>query len=91
MIKPGETAERHLRQVQSVKKAEAEINMHFAALFTGPLGEKVLKILRKQTIEAVCGPFVTNDQLRHLEGQRFLVGQIEQRVRAGHKAKEKQL
>lgn len=70
--------------------AEAKLNLDFVALFGSPLGQEVLKHLRKVTIEQVCGPLVSNDALRHLEGQRFIVGIIEQRVRAGHKAKLKE-
>lgn len=66
---------------------EREINIDFVSLFGSELGKRVLKHLRRTTIENVAGPHVTNDVLRHMEGQRFIVGIIEQRVIRGHKAK----
>ena len=76
--------------VLALKKKEDAINIEFVSLFGTELGQQVLKRLRKATIEMVGGPEITNDQLRHLEGQRFLVALIEQRVALGHKAKQRE-
>jgi hypothetical protein len=35
----------------------------------------------------VNGPNVTNEELRHLEGQRYIVGLIEQRIAHAHRSK----
>jgi hypothetical protein len=55
------------------------------ATFGRGAGREFLSYLRSITIEAVGGPEITNDQLRHREGARYLVGIIEQRIAAGHK------
>jgi hypothetical protein len=41
---------------------------------------EVLKHLRRITIETAGGPLITNDELRHREGQRFLVYLIQARI-----------
>jgi hypothetical protein len=70
--------------VSRLPEIERKLNMLFLATFTTPAGAEALKHLRKITIEAVCGPDVPDATLRHLEGRRFLVGIIEQRIRAAH-------
>jgi len=70
--------------VARLPEIERKLNMLMLATFTTPAGAEVLKHLRKITIEAVCGPDVPDMTLRHLEGRRFLVGIIEQRIRAAH-------
>jgi hypothetical protein len=81
-----EARDKHKR----IAEAQTAIDIDFASLFGTELGQRVLKHLRKATIEMVGGPEITNDQLRHLEGQRFLVALIEQRVANGHKAKQRE-
>ena len=51
------------------------------------LGQEFLKYLRSITIELVNGPAVSDGELRHVEGQRFLVGLIETRIKHAHKVK----
>ena len=70
--------------VARLPEIERKLNMLFLATFTTPAGAEVLKHLRRITIEAVSGPDITDAHLRHLEGRRFLVGVIEQRIRAAH-------
>lgn len=82
--------ERLLENTKRAKQNDDRINADFVSLFGSELGQRVLKHLRKVTIEMVAGPFITNDELRHLEGQRFLVALIEQRVANGHRAKHKE-
>ncbi len=51
-------------------------------------GKRIMDYLRSITLNQVGGPEITNDKLRHLEGQRFLVGLIDARINAGrNKAK----
>ena len=69
------------------KKIEENISLTFASLFSSPSGAEVLRYLRSVTIEAVHGSAVTNDTLRHAEGQRYIVGLIERRIQHGHKVK----
>jgi len=65
------------------QKEEQEINGLIAGLFSGPDGAAVIDYLRSITIERVCGPAIDDCALRHLEGQRYLVGLIEQRINLG--------
>ena len=69
------------------EQMERQINANVLSLFNTPTGTEVLKYLRSITIEAVHGSAVTNDTLRHAEGQRFIVGLIERRIQHGHKVK----
>jgi hypothetical protein len=48
----------------------------------------VLKYLRSITIEAVTGPAASDAELRHLEGQRYLVGLIERRIKHAEKVEK---
>jgi len=70
------------------KNLEEEVSLNFAHLFSQPTGQAILQYLRSITIEAVHGSAVTNDVLRHAEGQRYIVGLIERRIQHGHKIKK---
>lgn len=70
------------------KQAETQINQNINALFRTPNGKAVMKYLRSITIEAVTGANVSDAELRHLEGQRYLVGLIERRYQQQEKAKQ---
>ena len=70
------------------KEDESLINQNINALFRTPNGKAVMKYLRSITIEAVTGPNVSDAELRHLEGQRYLVGLIERRYQQQEKAKQ---
>lgn len=69
------------------KEAEDRISLNIASLFSEPTGQEVLKYLRSVTIEMVGGPDITDGALRHLEGQRHIVGLIERHIQRGHKIK----
>ena len=62
---------------------DAKLNKLFASVFRGPDGEALIQHLRAITIEAVAGPEITNDQLRHLEGMRYLVAIMQRRINSG--------
>ena len=66
---------------------ENKISLNIGALFSEPTGQEVLKYLRSITIEMVSGPNISTDELRHLEGQRYLVGLIERHIQRSHKVK----
>lgn len=68
-----------------VRKVEQdrEINSLFATFFRGRAAEKVLAYLRGITVNNVAGPVITDGELRHLEGQRFLYQVIEARIKMG--------
>jgi len=67
---------------------DKHVSLDIAALFASPTGISVLKYLRSITIEAVNGPNVTDAELRHMEGQRYLVGLLERRIKHGQKVKQ---
>jgi hypothetical protein len=67
------------------KNLEEEISLNFTHLFSTPTGKACLQYLRSITIEAVHGSAVTNETLRHAEGQRYIVGLMERRMQHGHK------
>lgn len=60
-----------------------ELDLLAATTFGSGAGREFLKYLRSITIEMVGGPEITDAQLRHREGARYLVGIIEARMRAG--------
>lgn len=64
-----------------------QISLVVAQALGTPSGKEVLKYLRSITIEMVNGPNVDNDTLRHIEGQRYIVGLLESRVAHGNKVK----
>tara|TARA_R100000935_G_scaffold30727_1_gene51149 strand:+ start:192 stop:449 length:258 start_codon:yes stop_codon:yes gene_type:complete len=66
---------------------DTQISKNIASLLESPTGKEVLKYLRSITIEMVNGPNVTTEELRHLEGQRYIVGLLERRVQHAHRKK----
>jgi|TARA_R110000803_G_scaffold170732_2_gene233699 hypothetical protein len=68
---------------------DIQISQNVAQVFESPTGKEVLRYLRSITIEMVHGPNVTTEELRHIEGQRYIVGLIEQRVSHAHRSKNK--
>jgi len=72
---------------QRSKEVDARISQNVAEIFNTPTGKEVLRYLRSITIEMVNGPNVTTEELRHLEGQRYIVGLIEQRIAHAHRSK----
>jgi hypothetical protein len=64
---------------------ERQINEQLALVFRGAAGKAALDYLRSISIERVCGPFASDAELRHLEGMRFIVGVISQRIARHHK------
>ena len=64
-------------------EAEENLNTLFYKMFNTPGGKEILKHLKALTLEAVAGPEISDQQLRHLEGQRYLVGLVQRRVNKG--------
>lgn len=54
--------------------SDAEIRQAFGKCFNSREGKITLSFLRKLTLERYLGPDCSTDVLRHLEGQRQLVG-----------------
>jgi hypothetical protein len=70
------------------KEDDAIISRNINSVFKTPNGSAVLKYLRSITIESVQGPNASDAELRHLEGQRYLVGLIERRINHGQKVEQ---
>ena len=62
---------------------EENLNTLFYKMFNTPGGSEILKHLKSLTIEAVGGPEISDTSLRHLEGQRYIVGLIQRRFNKG--------
>ena len=62
---------------------EEKLNSACTALFSTDIGLSVLQYLKSITIESVAGPEISDNSLRHLEGQRYIVGLIQRRVNKG--------
>ena len=69
-----------LDQFPRDKEEDQRISKDIKSLFSTPNGKQVVKYLRSSTIESVQGPHATDAELRHLEGQRYLVGLISRRI-----------
>ncbi len=69
------------------KAEEDKISLNILHVFNEPTGKEVLKYLRSVTIEMVGGPEITDSALRHLEGQRHIIGLIERHIQRGHRLK----
>lgn len=67
---------------------EAKLNMACASCFGTAAGRLVLEHLRSITTNVASGPEISDRALMHLEGQRFLVGLISQRINLGHREKQ---
>ena len=72
---------------QRKKEEDVKISLHLASLVSTDTGAEVLRYLRSITIEQVHGAGVSDAELRHMEGQRYIVGLIESRIRHAHRAK----
>ena len=56
--------------------SDEEVKNAFAKCFVSREGRIVLSFLKRMTQERYLGPEASNEQLRHLEGQRYLYGYI---------------
>lgn len=69
------------------KEEDERISKNLLGLFNTPNGTEVLKYLKSVTIEAVSGPNISDAELRHLEGQRYLVALIVKRINHAQRIK----
>ncbi len=60
--------------------SDLEVSQVLAETFKTPSGEATLKYLKSITIDMIHGAATSNDELRHHEGQRFIVGLIQARI-----------
>ena len=75
--------------IQRESDKDKQISQNVAEVLSSPTGKEVLRYLRSITIEMVNGPNVTTEELRHIEGQRYIVGLLEQRIAHAHRSKNK--
>lgn len=75
--------------IQRNLEVDLNISKNIAQIFSTPTGAEVLRYLRSITIEMVNGPNVSTEELRHIEGQRYIVGLLEQRINHAHRSKNK--
>ena len=75
--------------IQRSSDKDVQISQNISQIFESPTGKEVLRYLRSITIEMVNGPNVTTEELRHIEGQRYIVGLIEQRIAHSHRSNSK--
>ena len=71
--------------IARARSEQKRINEVLATAFKGDLGKQAMDYLRSISIERVCGPAASDAELRHLEGMRFIVGVISQRIAQHHK------
>lgn len=77
--------------LDGIPRSQAEdkqISMNIAEVLSTPVGKEVLRYLRSITIEMVSGPNISTEELRHIEGQRYLVGLLERRIAHAHRSKQ---
>ena len=67
------------------KEQDKIISQNVQSLFKTPVGQEVLKYLKSVTIEAVSGSNISDAELRHLEGQRYIVALIVKRINHGQR------
>jgi hypothetical protein len=61
-------------------EVEKKLNQLVATVFKGDDGRQLLSYLKSITMEAVAGPNITQNELFHLEGKRYLVAILIQRI-----------
>lgn len=57
-----------------------------ARIFSSHDGQTVLSYLKRITLERILPPSCSNEELRFLEGQRFLIHQIETLIAQGQQS-----
>ena len=62
---------------------EQLLNTLFESVFKQENAQEILRYLKQITIESVSGSEISDSALRHLEGQRYIVGLIQRRVNKG--------
>ena len=62
------------------KAVDEKISQDILGLFNTPNGNAVLQYLRSVTTDIVSGGNISDGELRHLEGQRYLIALIVKRM-----------
>ena len=74
--------------IQRSAEQEKIISTTVTHLFETEMGKAVMEYLKSITINRVHGPNISTEELRHHEGQRYIVALLESRVQQGHKVKK---
>ena len=69
------------------KEQDEQISKVIESVFKTPNGKEMLQYLKSITIEAISGANISDAELRHLEGQRYVYAILERRI--NHAMKEK--
>lgn len=72
--------------IQKPLEEEEELNRLAAQVFREPPAQKFLSYLRSITINNLQGSGVSDNELRHMEGQRYIVALIERRIEHGRRS-----
>jgi hypothetical protein len=73
---------------QRPRDQDEKLSQDVLALFSTPLGMSVMQYLKSITVDAVAGPNISDAELRHLEGQRYLVALIVKRINHAQRIKK---
>ena len=68
---------------QDSKQQIAELDRIFAAVFSDPDGKKILDYFDSIVMNISINPSADSRVLWHLEGQRYMLQQIKNRIRRG--------
>jgi len=66
--------------VQRSQEVDEQISLNVAAMLATPTGKAVMEYLKSISTDIANGPNISNDELRHLEGQRFIIGLLSSRA-----------
>jgi hypothetical protein len=76
--------------IQRPQDIDDRISLDVAAMLATPTGQSVMQYLKSITTDIANGPNISNDELRHLEGQRFIIGLLSSRANHGSTIKSKE-
>ena len=76
--------------IQRPQDVDDRISLDVAAMLATPTGQSVMQYLKSITTDIANGPNISNDELRHLEGQRFVIGLLSSRANHGSIIKSKE-
>ena len=76
--------------IQRPQDIDNRISLDIAAMLATPTGQSVMQYLKSITTDIANGPNISNDELRHLEGQRFIIGLLSSRANHGSAIKSKE-
>jgi len=62
------------------KQQDEQISKVIESVFKTPNGMEMMQYLKSITTDAVSGPNISDAELRHLEGQRYLVALLVKRI-----------